>query len=139
MIDYIHYLVRSPFGKRGGLIYPSEVNDKYYYGVGGFYLAGENKKINNSYIIHAAFENEIFKLKLNRVSAKYFSTTVDNVGSFIFRAEYVQSKTYIGSDLILKEAFILRRLRLENHLLAEDACINHDFYFVGYSNIFDKQ
>jgi hypothetical protein len=38
MVDYIHYFIRNIDGKKGGLIYPDEIEIINYSTIGNFYI-----------------------------------------------------------------------------------------------------
>lgn len=135
MVNYIHYFIRNISGEKGGLIYPSEIQDKNYSTIGGLYIIDEKKTSpKEKYIIHAIRKEEIVELELNRVANSIFSTSVEGIGVFEFRSENVSMTKYTGTNSEIAGSIILKRLRLSDANNAEKAFMRDKFYFIGYSD-----
>jgi len=139
MKNYIFYLTKPSFSIEKGLIFPSELEDENYYGIGNFYILNKyNKELKYEYIIPAVHNNEILNLtmKKNENSKKFYTCFVNEIGNFIFYAEKLKNDLpYVGRFKEYKDFVFSHRLRLWNIQNAERSVINHNFYFVGYTNI----
>ena len=96
MVNRVHYLIKDPH-ILSGLLYPSEVNDPYYYTVGNFFILGRPSGIlQKEYTFYAIKESEIseyildknetendndeniFKCNINKLSKVGFISTLVN-------------------------------------------------------------
>lgn len=127
----IHYLVKNCFGGKGGLVYPSEIENDNYYTVGNLYILGD--QVEEEYIIHAIRDEEILELSLKKIINGFFAS-VEGIGDFIFYTERVSMQEYTGGNSNIEDRNVLRRLRLSDAKYAEEVCKQHKFYFVGFSD-----
>ena len=136
MSDLVHYLIRHPTEK-GGLIYPTELDDPAYVGFGSFYMLGRvGSRIGEAYTFHAVFGEELVATNLLpfRNSRSFFRAEVQGVGTFLFYAQPIAKKpTYVGVAAQASTLVALRRLRSWQPFELDRACRENDFYFVGYS------
>lgn len=132
--NMIHYMIQDPKANNG-LIYPSELtDDEFSVGLGEFYILGEyNDETLNHYLFPAIYKQEtiITNLIRSRSNKSYFRVVVPNIGSFSFLVESVyHDLNYSGAKCNFK---VNAKLSILNVKKINIACINHDFYFIGYS------
>jgi hypothetical protein len=139
MNEFVLYFTNSQIEGKSGLVFPSEIEDDNYYGIGSFYLQAENEvDLKEKYSIHAVRNEDIIIVDLQRsVNSKNFYTGfVNEIGTFTFFAEKLATaKVYVGSTNEYQDTNFQYRLRLFNIQKAEKAVTEYDFYFIGSSNI----
>ena len=135
-MDLVQYLIRSGSGETG-FVYPTEVETRSYYGFGGFYIMGDEKDIPvNEYGFWAIHDGRLILTFAARYrdTRSFFRVDVPKVGNFLFYAQPMPKKyPYIGSVPELKNQFAIRRMRSWKPAALDQACKEHDFYFVGAS------
>ena len=133
MNERIHYLMLDP--NRKGLIYPTELDDQAYMGKGSFYLLDfKGYPIRDSYTFYAIHGEQILTFTLHRNLTRYFQVEVINIGVFDFLAVSISNQlSYIGNEQETSGLIARRRLKALHPERLDQACIEHDFYFVGYT------
>ncbi len=141
MTDYVHYLVRVDH-KIPGLVYPREIEERNYYTNGSLFLMGHKSSLPlPRYWIHAVLRDELVTIPLSAVrkGSPFYRAEVRKLGSFLFHAEPLQRPLpYIGRSPALDAHVSLRRLRSWTTRRLETVCHEHNFYFVGYSEMVDS-
>ncbi|MBK1884698.1 hypothetical protein JIN85_19965 [Luteolibacter pohnpeiensis] len=136
MTEEIHYLVRQS-AANDGLIYPSELDQKEYYGFGSFYLMGaEDADPAEEYTFRAVLGEELIVTTAERFRDEkyFFSVQMKKVGRFIFYAQAMPKKyPYSGQLSSLQGMYAFRRMRSWKPAALDVACREHGFYFVGAS------
>lgn len=137
MTDFVHFLIRSPAGKRG-LLYPSEIDIPEFYSVGSFYLMGiKGSRLADSYTFHAVQKDNIIVVQLKAAegtSYAFYRAIVEGVGNILFYAQSLSVEyPYLGSNPGLLNNIASRRLRAWKPYQLDALCEKHQFYFVGYS------
>jgi hypothetical protein len=140
MSDLVHYMLRDPV-EGNGLIYPTELADDEYVGVGGFFLLGTSGAQPADFYRFLAVRGEqtlVVGLARYRDSRSFFQAAVPGVGSFLFLAQPIPRRpSYAGTTSRSVGLQAIRRLRSWRPQELDMACTNHDFYFTGYSPRFD--
>lgn len=136
MIDLVHYLVGQP-ARKSSLVYPIELYDENYVGFGDFYLLGKaGTEIGDLYSFYAIRGGQIVPTTLMpyRGSKSFFQVEVSGIGDFVFYAQPLSFKPpYAGGVVSAKGLVALRRLCSWQPQELNRACLEKDFYFVGYS------
>lgn len=137
MNNYILYLTKDPLSTENRLIFPSDIDDKNYYGVGGFYIDNHyTQKLSNSYVIHAIKDEEIIEITITKKDkSRFFTCTVENIGTFVFYAEKLNS----ANSQNYRDYNITYRLKLWNTEHVEYSALEYKFYFIGYTDIIEGQ
>lgn len=140
-MEDVLYLVRSLRGN--GLIAVSEAEDEFIDGwYGNFFISyREDEGFAPQYNIKAIYNGNQVGLTLSRVDI--LSPTGIPVDSYIYRVDAPfcggfffklkkEKRCYVGKDECLKgENVRLAKLVSLNVYLEEEACIRHNFFFVG--------
>ena len=136
MKNYILYLTKSSESRESGLLFPSEIKDKYYYGIGNLYISDEI--LQSEYTLLAIFKEERIEVTLFHKQNNFYECSIEKIGKFTFYIEQIYKPLdYIGSNAQYKNLTVYYRLRLQNTKKAEYFAKNDDFYFTGKSNIID--
>lgn len=140
MSDLVHYMLRDPV-EGNGLIYPTELADDEYVGVGGFFLLGASGAQPADAYRFLAVRGEqtlVVALARYRDSRSFFQATVSGVGSFLFLAQPIPRRpSYAGTASRSIGLQAIRRLRSWRPKELDVACTSHGFYFTGYSPRFE--
>ena len=130
MNENIFYLTKASIFDDYGLIFPSEIEDENYYGLGNLYIIGAY--LNNTYKIQAVFNEKIIEIELKLENTNMYTCDVKDIGKFNFYIEKLyKPMKYIGQTNYLKNTEIYYRLRLINTQKAEYYAREYNFYFIG--------
>lgn len=136
MKKYILYLTKSNESRENGLLFPSEIEDEHYYGVGNLYISDEI--LQSEYTLLAIFNEERIEVTLSHKQNNFYECSIEKIGKFTFYVEQLyKPMQYIGSNTQYKNLSVYYRLRLQNTKKAEYFAKNDDFYFIGKSNVID--
>ena len=136
MKKYILYLTESSESQESGLLFPSEIENKYYYGIGNLYISDE--RLQPKYTLLAILKEERIEVTLSHKQNNFYECSIEKIGKFTFYIEELDKPLqYIGSNTQYKNLTVYYRLRLENTEKAEYCAKNDDFYFTGKSNVID--
>jgi hypothetical protein len=141
MAPVVCYLVQGAGAERG-LVFPQEL-PKSHHAAGSFYLLGApGDHLLESYLFHAVQADDVIETRLNRRrrGRAFFEVGVAGVGVFVFHARPLTRRVpYTGRARILRGLVALRQLQSWTSEQQENACREHQFYFVGYSPRIDDQ
>ena len=141
MNNYVYYLTKSSSNEKNGLVFPSEIEEENYYGIGNFFIDTQfDKELKDEYITFAIHNLELIKvvLKKNEKNKNFFDCYINEVGHFVFYADKLKKElNYVGQNGTYKNLKFLYRLRIWNTNSAEKAALDSNFYFVGASEITD--
>ncbi len=130
MNENIIYLTKSPIFNNNGLVFPSEIEDKNYYGTGNLYIP--NDRLNPIYNIQAIYNEQIITIELTLKKDNIYTCNVTDIGKFNFYVEKLYKPLeYIGNIQRYQNKSLHYRLRLMNTNKAEYCVRKHDFYFIG--------
>lgn len=130
MNENILYLTKSNTRSNYGLIFPSEIEDKNYYGIGNLYIPTDVLK--PIYNIQAIHNDEIISIELTLKKNDIYTCSIDDIGKFNFFVEELHKPIeYIGNTSQYKNMSMYYRLRLINTDKAEYFAREYNFYFIG--------
>lgn len=126
----ILYLTKSNTHLNYGLIFPSEIEDENYYGIGNLYIPTDVLK--PTYNIQAIRNDEIINIELTLNKNDIYTCDIDDIGKFNFFVEKLHKPIeYIGRITQYKNMSMYYRLRLINTDKAEYFAREYNFYFIG--------
>jgi hypothetical protein len=134
----VHYLCRLP-GTYGKLVYPLET-EEHYQTIGSFFISGADvDDLEDSYTFAAYQAGDIVALKLQRLSGIAYTAEVEGVGQFIFDAKDVGVPAkYAGRFPFPDDGNLIRQLISRDKPQLEEAALEKDFVFLGYSPRLDE-
>lgn len=129
-------MIRHP-SQSQALVYPIELENNNYVGVGMFILfGGASSEPEQSYRFDAIYGEEIINLNLvqTRRGKNSFLVVAPRIGNMEFLAHRMPNDTrYIGFQSELKNQVAIRRILPKYPEQLNEICKNHNFYFVGFS------
>ena len=126
----ILYLTKSNTHLNYGLIFPSEIEDENYYGIGNLYIPTDVLK--PTYNIQAIRNDEIINIELILNKNGIYTCDIEDIGKFNFFVEELHKPIeYIGRITQYKNMSMHYRLRLINTDKAEYFAREYNFYFIG--------
>ena len=130
MNENILYLTKSNILNKYGLLFPSEIDDENYYGIGNLYIP--NNKLNKLYNIQAIHNDKIVNIELTLVENNIYTCNINNIGNFSLKVEKLYKPLpYIGNISQYTNKNMHYRLKLINTQKAEYYVREQDFYFIG--------
>ncbi|WP_146750269.1 hypothetical protein [Pseudomonas sp. RIT411] len=129
----VHYLCHPP-GDSINFVYATELPADYYsLGMFAVEASNANGATSNSFKFPAQLKNNTIILELVQTSGRTYTVDVKKIGMrFFFKlVSFDKTARYVGQA---RDRFIdypLLRVQPANYLRLEQACLDHDFYFVG--------
>lgn len=124
-----------------GLVFPDEL-PKDYYSPGKFFVERNvDNKYYQQYEFDAMLNGEVHKVTLQTAHNDTFKATAEEIGDFNFktmRVHYLYNR-YLGNKGFMKQHGTLSMLVPNDRDALERACIEQDFFFIGYIGKQDLQ
>jgi len=130
----VHYLCHPP-DEMNDFVYASELPNGYY-APGMFCVEASDASghLAESFQFPARFGDQLITTSLIQVTARTYTAQVEGLAmKFFFKLVSLdRTSRYVGRDPSRFEGFPLFRTQPANTQRLEQACVGHDFYFVGY-------
>lgn len=132
----VHYLCRPP-DRLNDFVYAAEL-PSHYYAPGMFCVEAFDTKGNlgKSFDFPAIFGEQLITLSLIQVTARTYVVDVEKLGmKFFFKLVSLdRTARYVGREPTRFSDFPLFRAQPASSQRLENACIEHNFYFVGFGS-----
>lgn len=132
----VHYLCHPP-DRQIDFVYAAELPSQYY-APGMFCVEAFNTNghLGDSFDFPALFGEQLITLSLSQVTARTYAVDVEKLGmKFFFKLVSLdRAARYIGRESKRFSDFPLFRAQPASSQRLENACIEHNFYFVGFGS-----
>ncbi|WP_286787674.1 MULTISPECIES: hypothetical protein [unclassified Pseudomonas] len=137
----VHYLCR-PLHDSLNFVYATELPPDYY-APGTFCVEASSAsgKLSESFKFPARMKERIIETKLTKVNSRTYAVALEELSIKFFFKIISLDKTarYVGGEPNRFEGFRLFRVQPANTHRLEQACLNHDFYFIGFGSSLESQ
>lgn len=119
----------------GEAIYPSELdaNDEYY-GVGALYIPGNHvDDLDEAYLLWAIREGRAVQTHIEARKSRIFVADVAGIGKFGFKLRPLEPLVRYTGNFQLNSKWLIGQLAPFEHDALDNAVIQHDFYFAGFT------
>ncbi|MDZ7889929.1 MAG: hypothetical protein U5M72_12030 [Pseudomonas sp.] len=132
----VHYLCHPPRDSLN-FVYAAELPADYY-APGTFCIEAEsaNGKLSEFFAFPARMGERLIDTKLIKVNSRTYAVTFAELGiKFYFKIVSLdKTARYVGNESNRFEYFRLFRVQPANTHRLEQACLDHDFYFIGFGS-----
>ncbi|MCW2038785.1 hypothetical protein VDG09_21265 [Xanthomonas campestris pv. raphani] len=132
----VHYLCHPPHDSVN-FVYATELPIGYY-APGTFCVEASNAggHLSESFQFPARLGQQVVTHRLTQVTARTYAVDVEELATkFFFKLINLdRTSRYVGRESDRFSNFPLLRVQPANTLRLEQACTNHDFYFVGFGS-----
>lgn len=132
----VHYLCHPPHDSLN-FIYATELPADYY-SPGTFCVeaSSANGHLSESFKFPARMGERLIITSLTKVTARTYAVAVEELAiTFFFKMVNLdKTSRYVGIETDRFENFRLSRVQPANTNRLEQACLEHDFYFIGFGS-----